>query len=219
MVSEAPVTKSAYAYSRIKAAILDGHMAPGHRLRLTELAGQFGVSEMPIREALRMLQHDGLVHFANHRGAVVNSISHNELVDIISVRTYLEILAATEAVRFHTSKTIGVLEKTLVQMDADPDNKAFSKLNHEFHENLIKPSPNKFLLAEIQALWDRVWKRWSQSIFEVFPERKSHAMKEHERILSAVKADDPEAVKLAMEIHRNETLSLWRRNLLAGDDR
>lgn len=208
-----PETKSDFAYRQIRAAIVEGRLQPSQRLRLGELAAQFGISEMPIREALRMLQRDGLIEFASHRGAVVVDISLQELVDIISVRTYLEILAACEATPHHTERSLKELDKLVAKMLTERGNQQFSQLNHEFHELLIKPCPNAFLRNEIKALWDRVWKRWSRSLFELFPSRMEDAAQEHERIVAAVRSGSVEAVRRTVEAHRARTVEQWTRLL------
>jgi hypothetical protein len=86
-------TKSEWAYRRLREMIADGTLAAGSRLVLRQLATDFGLSEMPVREALRMLQRDGLVAFESHRGATVIAISGEEVLEGISVRMWLEVLA------------------------------------------------------------------------------------------------------------------------------
>ena len=65
------ITKTDWVYNRLRAEILGGSLKPDDRLRLTALARRFEISEMPVREALRMLQRDGLISFESHRGATV----------------------------------------------------------------------------------------------------------------------------------------------------
>ncbi len=82
-------TKSDWAYRRLREMIIDGELPPGSRLVLRRLAEELGLSEMPVREALRMLQRDGLVEFQSHRGATVVPISRAAVVEALSVRTWL----------------------------------------------------------------------------------------------------------------------------------
>src|SRR3712207_9166234 len=99
-------TKSEWANRRLSEMIRDGELPPGSRLVLRRLADSFGLSEMPVREALRMLQRDGLVDFQSHRGAVVSPISGEEVIEGVSVRMWLEVLAVREAVARHTRASL-----------------------------------------------------------------------------------------------------------------
>src|SRR6185436_20783178 len=79
-------TKTDWVYHRLRGEILEGSLKPDDRLRLSSLAQRFQTSEMPVREALRMLQRDGLISFANHRGATVVKLSMERAAEIVSVR-------------------------------------------------------------------------------------------------------------------------------------
>src|SRR5215510_15775588 len=100
-------TKTDWVYERLRARILDGQHKADGRLRLTELAREFQISEMPVREALRMLQRDGLVRMENHRGATVVNLSWEHGAEIVSMRMHLEALALREATGRHSSHAIG----------------------------------------------------------------------------------------------------------------
>lgn len=206
-----PSTKTDYVYKLLKAEIVSGRLPPGQRLRLTELAGDYAISEMPIREALRMLQRDGLVAIESHRGATVAALSHQDLLDIIATRTHLEILAVAEAVPFHTPRTIAGLRDHLARMAEAAGGARFSERNRAFHLALYEPCRNGFLKAEIDQLWDRVWRRWSHSLFELRPERRQGASQEHEAIVAAIESGSREAVEAAVRRHREETLEGWAR--------
>lgn len=205
-----PSTKTEYAYKLMKTEILNGGLAPGTRLRLTELAQRYKISEMPIREALRMLQHDGLVVFESHRGASVVEISLQELVDIISTRTYLEVLAICEAAPYHTPKTISSLEKLADQMQGTEISSLYSEINHTFHQALFAPGRNEFLKREIGYLWDRVWKKWSRSLFEIRPEHRNLSNSDHAAIIEAIKSGDTNRVQAAALAHRERSLQAWQ---------
>ena len=82
------------ATDRIREMILDGQFAPGERLRQDDLATALGVSTMPVREALRQLQAEGLVVFYPRKGAVVATLSVSEYEEIYRIREQLEILAS-----------------------------------------------------------------------------------------------------------------------------
>src|SRR5215510_15903245 len=138
-------TKTDWVYERLRARILDGQHKGDGRLRLTEIAREFQISEMPVREALRMLQRDGLVRMENHRGATVVTLSWEHAAEIVSMRMHLEVLAAREAAGRHSAASIAELDRLLRHMDdaaAAGRPEAFSRGNREFHRLLYAPGAN-----------------------------------------------------------------------------
>ena len=205
-------TKTEWVYERLREQILDGSFKPDDRLRLTELARRFEISEMPVREALRMLQRDGLIEFHSHRGAVVINLSWSHAADIVAVRMHLEVLAVAEAAAHHTQDTLAGLRRILARMDRhaeDGEAARFSESNRAFHTALYAPCPNTALTQEIQSLWDRVWRARAQSIFEVDRPRMLAAQVEHRALLAAVEAGNGDAAARAMSAHRAATLAAW----------
>lgn len=206
----APSTKTEYVYRSVKAQILEGKLSPGERLRLTELAKEFNISEMPVREALRMLQRDGLVFFENHRGATVAALSLQEVFEIIATRTFLEVLAICEAAPHHTDETLDELDGLLAQMKKATTARKYSELNHAFHQVLYEPCPNNFLKREIDDLWDRVWRRWARSLFDFRPDRREGAQNEHRAIVQALRSKSAAALEKAVRLHREHSLQAWQ---------
>lgn len=220
MTLERPfTTKTEWVYDRLRARILNGELKPDDRLRLTALAHEFETSEMPVREALRMLQRDGLIAIESHRGATVVNLSWERAAEIVAVRMHLEIMATHEATGRHAEKALEELRRLLARMDdhaAAGDAGRFSKGNREFHTKLYAAGPNGALKEEIQDLWDRVWRARSKSIFEVDRTRMALAQKEHWAIYEAVRSRDREAAAAAMERHRTDTLASWSRIIAAN---
>src|SRR5262245_15003790 len=207
-------TKTDWVYGQLRARILNGEHRVDGRLRLTALAQEFRISEMPVREALRMLQRDGLVRMENHRGATVVNLSWEHGAEIVSMRMHLEALALREATGRHSSHAIGEIGRLLRRMDDDvAAGRAdrFSQSNREFHTMLYAPGPNAALKQEIQDLWDRVWRARAASIFAVDRERMAQAQAEHRKIFAAVRRGDADAAGAAMERHRTLTMASWQR--------
>jgi DNA-binding GntR family transcriptional regulator len=207
-------TKTDWVYNRLRAEILDGSLKPDDRLRLTSLARRFETSEMPVREALRMLQQDGLVSFASHRGATVIKLSLQRAAEIVAVRMHLEVLATAEAVPHHTAESLAELAALLERMDRQAEARQaqrFTEGNRRFHTLLYAPGPNRTLTDEIQVLWDRVWRARARSIFALDPTRMQAAQVEHWAIFNGARAGDPQGAAEAMARHRANTLASWRR--------
>ena len=205
-------TKSEWVYEQLRRRILGGGYKPDDRLRLTELAREFNMSEMPVREALRMLQRDGLIEMHSHRGASVANLSWSRAAEIVSVRMHLEVMAVREAANGHDKFSLAELNKILDRMDRDlaaGSAARFSAGNREFHRRLYERGPNAVLKQEIEELWDRVWSARSQSIFEVDRPRMAAAQTEHRAILAALAKGDGEAAAKAATRHRDGTLESW----------
>jgi DNA-binding GntR family transcriptional regulator len=213
-------TKTDWVYEQLRARILGGEHKPDGRLRLTALAQEFKISEMPVREALRMLQRDGLVRMENHRGATVVSLSWDLAAEIVSLRMHLEVLATREATGRHSPESIEEIGRLLRRMQDDAAaGRAgrFSQANREFHTLLYAPGANAALKQEIQDLWDRVWRARAASIFAVDSERMAAAQQEHRNLFVAVRRADVEAAGAAMERHRTHTMASWQRIIARSD--
>jgi DNA-binding GntR family transcriptional regulator len=208
------ITKTDWVYNRLRAEILDGSLKPDDRLRLTALARRFETSEMPVREALRMLQRDGLISFESHRGATVVNLSLQRAAEIVAIRMHLEVLAVAVAVPHHTADSLSEVTKLLERMDRQAEGRQaqrFTESNRRFHTLLYQPGPNRMLIEEIQILWDRVWRARARSIFALDPKRMGAAQTEHWTILEAVRSGDADRAGEAMALHRTNTLASWAR--------
>jgi len=206
-------TKTDWVYNRLRSEILEGSLKPDDRLRLSSLARRFETSEMPVREALRMLQRDGLISFANHRGATVVKLSMQRAAEIVSVRMHLEVLAIADAAPHHTSDTLAEATDLLERMDRLAQARQpqrFTDTNRRFHAALYAPGRNDVLKQEIQILWDRVWRARPRSIFALDPVRMQTAQAEHRAILDSVRKRDAARAAEAMSRHRSKTLGSWR---------
>jgi DNA-binding GntR family transcriptional regulator len=207
-------TKTEYVYHRLRDQIAEGRFKAGEHLRLGVVAEELQTSEMPVREALRMLQRDGLVEMHSHRGAVIAEIDWETLQQTVAVRMHLEVLAVEEATPCHDARSLARVDALLARMDdhvAQGSGRRFSATNREFHAALYVPTPNPVLVATIDTLWDRLWQVRSRSLFDVLPDQMAVAQEEHHGIAKAVRAGDGAGAASAMLVHRTSTLAAWRR--------
>jgi len=136
----------------LRGAILGGVLAGGDPLRQEELADRFGVSRIPVREALRQLEGEGLVEFYPHRGAVVTSLSYLEVQEITEIRVSIEPLALRRAAPLMTGDDLDRAEEILDRIDAERDlRSSWGELNWRFHEALFTPAGRPRLLSLIKA--------------------------------------------------------------------
>jgi DNA-binding GntR family transcriptional regulator len=211
-----PLTKAEYAHSELRRRILDGELPPGTRILLRPTAEELGLSMIPVREAIRMLENDGLVETASHRGATVTEISPAVIVQAISIRMWLEALALREATAHHSAETLEHARGLLDEADRAArtgDPLRYSRANRDFHEALEAPAPARIrdLVGEV---WDQLWEaRRRMSLFILLPERIGLAQAEHRELLDAVGRGDAEGAGAVMLRHRESTLAAWRNAL------
>ncbi|GEM_PF-2303336 len=211
------LTKSNFAYHELRRMILEGEIEPGNRLLLRDTADRLGLSIQPIRDAIKLLERDGLVDSESHRGAVVTQISGETVCELISIRMWLEILAVEEAVPLHTPTSIQIVESAL---KADRElarggGLAYSQANRRLHEAIEAPAPS-LLRQLISDSWEHLWReRRRMSLFELEPTAGSSAQREHEAIVAALTQGDRKGAAEAMAQHRESTITAWRKALAA----
>jgi DNA-binding GntR family transcriptional regulator len=210
--THAHLTKSEYAYQELRRRILEDELAPGERLLLRPLADELGLSVMPVRDALRMLEGDGLVTLESHRGATVTDISRDAVLETISARMWLEVLAVREAALTHTDASMRAVEKAIkaTRTAAErSDGAAFTRANRQLHEAIEAPASDT-LKELIRELWERLWQvRRRVALYTTVPERIPEAQAEHEALVEGLRKRDSDAAGAAMEQHRRETLRAW----------
>ena len=192
--------KSQTIYRTLRERILSNELVSGTRLVLRQLANQFDTSDIPVREALRMLERDGLVEMVPYRGARVTTLTAREIEETYFIRGHLESIATGLAAERITDAELTVLDGLMVRMRAAveaQDGPGFSELNQEFHRTIIAACGN----AMLRDLTMDIWQRHSgfQRVFRMVPGRLAASQAEHEGIMAALRARDTErAAKLAL---------------------
>jgi DNA-binding GntR family transcriptional regulator len=207
------VTKREYAYMELRDLIVTGELPPGMRLSLRPLADRLGLSVMPIRDALRALELEGLVEMSDHRGAYVARISKAEVLDCVSLRMWLEVHAVMESAQLGDATSLRASKEALAEgrkAIKKKDGQAFTAANRRFHQAIESPVSD-ICSSMINDLWNRLWQvRRQYSLFLLLPERMQQAQDEHEQIHAAVEAGDVRLAKETAEHHRLATLDAWR---------
>lgn len=138
----------------------DGRLRPGDRIFEQDVAAEFGVSRVPVREAIRMLQSEGLVEVRpRRRGVFVRSLDRRELAELFDVREALEVLAARLAARHGDPAEVARLGAFAEQARTawrDDDVDTMSKANAEFHDQLVRLSGNELLGSMLEPLHGRL---------------------------------------------------------------
>ena len=181
----------------VRTAILQGELRGGDALRQEELAEQYGVSKIPVREALFVLQSEGLVEFSSGRGAMVSRLSPADANEIYVMRIALEQVALRTAIPNLEPSDFIKAEAALKQIDAGPNPKDWGALNWEFHTTLYKPAGMPILLDTL-----KLWQSNVARYFFVYqkPGFREQSNQEHWAILEACQQEDADlACKLLAE--------------------
>lgn len=200
-------TKNLVVYEKLRQGIIKGSLKPGQKLVMASLARELGISETPIREAIRRLESDGYVTFTPHAGAVVTRINNQELSEIYLIRISLEGLATRLAVPFIGPADIAWLKKKNDEMKVAVKSGRYEKLarlNKAFHLRIYKAAPFSRLYKMIADLWD-AFERWP-SIFSFVPERAKTAIQEHEQIIEALETADVDKADNLMKEQKKKSL-------------
>jgi DNA-binding GntR family transcriptional regulator len=180
-------------------SIFDGEYGPGSRLNITDLAKRLDVSAIPVREALRRLEAEGLVEFRPNRGVVVRELSAAELRELFLVRLPLETLAVLEAARLRNERSLQVLESILRKMDAARQGDAWRALHERFHEELYALSQLPHLTRMIVGLRGQM--RPYAKLYNDDPEQVKHVQAEHYALLQALRKRDEASIKRIIHEH------------------
>lgn len=189
------LTKTEKVYNCILTSIMDRTFEPGERLIISKLASQFEVSEIPVREALQRLSLEGYVELIPHVGAVVSTLSKEEIREIFELRIYLEALATQLAVdhltNFHLMQLEEMIEKSkkMLTLENDFNFEEYDKNNRNFHEYIYRHSNNNRLYKMIFELWD-----YSNRYPKIFDSKEilQESIDEHTSILEALKERNAE---------------------------
>ncbi|BCT75866.1 GntR family transcriptional regulator [Sinomonas cyclohexanicum] len=173
----------------LRTRIFEGYYAPGMRLIERDLAAEFKVSRLPVREALRMLLQEGLLAERATRGSVVAGLSEKDVADLFDVRSSLEVLACRLAAQRATPEDVARLEGLL---DSATDALARGSINEahrynsEFHDEVTAIADNSFLRTALEPLQGRM--HWLFRHVTDLPE----LIEEHRELLTAIASGDAE---------------------------
>jgi DNA-binding GntR family transcriptional regulator len=206
------------AYEHLRDAILDGTLEAGAPLRQEEIAAGLGISRLPIREALRRLESEGLALLRPRRGYVVASLNRDEIDDVLDLQATLEARAGHAATLRRTEAVTKALEDCLTQLDrvtarSPVDINGFAELNLKFHDTLFESSGRPFLCRTLRLLRSNAERYARMAAGMLVDLRESQA--EHRAILDAYRAGDAAKVEKLCRSHRDAT----RTRLLAHLDK
>jgi DNA-binding GntR family transcriptional regulator len=192
-------TATSFVADTLRTAILTGTLDDGLALRQDELAGTFGVSRMPVREALRQLEAEGLVDFKPHKGAVVAQLPLEEIWEVYEMRLMAETFALRLSLPHLTAEALDRAAALLDDIDGERDVTRWGQLNRQFHATLYSGAPRKRLASLIDQLHGSIDRYLRFLLTSLAYEDRSRD--EHRAILAACRAGDCDGAVEAMRQH------------------
>ena len=204
-------------YARIAAnlreEILNGILEPGQRLQEQVLAERYGVSRVPVRDALRRLEVERLIEMEPNRGAFVGRVTPEEAVELLRVRLVLEELLGRDAARNRTEEQVEQLRQIVAEGAASVRGSSPSQLvglNTRFHRLLGEASHNPTAAGLVEQLRTRSELEYSGKL----PRRAEASWKEHAAICEAIAAGDPEEAARCVNEHLMHAAAEWEMELV-----
>lgn len=202
-------TKTALALEALRAAILRGEIGRDKPLTTTRIARQLGMSQTPVREAIRTLQAEGLLRHEPHHSASVAQYSAKDIHDIFQLRADLESQATRIAVPRLSDDDLARLDAMQAEMREaarHDDVPRLNRLNADWHLLIYSAADNRVLLEVVQHLW----KKFMFEVNWITPGHAARSLKQHDAFLAAVHARDAEeaARLLYTHIQRGEVAAL-----------
>ena len=189
-------------FNTLRQGILTGELKPGERLMEIHLAKKLGVSRTPIREAIRMLELEGLVTMIPRRGAEVARISREDIRDVLEVRLVLDSLATKLACKRITEEQKEELKKAadgFVRATGTGDVTAIAQADVRFHDVILAASHNKRLVQMVNNLAERIYRYRLEYIKD--SANHERLIEEHTKIMNCVISGDEGSACIAAEIH------------------
>ena len=197
-------------FRSLREAILTGRLEPGARLREVELSTRMGVSRTPLREALRMLEQEGLVFMYPRRGACVADISLKDLRDVLEVRTVLEELAVELALKNRDSDGIRQLKIKNLEVEKavrKKDIRLTVQKDEEFHDIIYEMAENQKLTQIISNLREQMY-RYRMEYVKTEKNREQMIL-EHKDIILEMEEGHEAAAKRAIHTHiKNQEIAI-----------
>ncbi len=176
-------------FQTLRQAILRGKLQPGERLMEIHLAQQLGVSRTPVREAIRMLEQEGLVIMIPRKGAIVAEITKSDLEDVLEVRAALEELAVKKACRNISQEQLQELKKAAGKFAASlqkEDLMACAQADVAFHEIISAATENRRLIQILNNIREQIYR---------------YRLEKHTAICRALEERSEEKASEAVRVH------------------
>jgi len=212
MTTAPSASKSQQAYDWIRQRIASRQYGPGYRLVLGSMAQSLDMSVVPVREAIRRLEAEGLVEFERNVGARVALVDREEYVNSMQTLGVVEGIATALSAPLLGGADLdraAAVNARLTALLDDFDPIAFTRLNQDFHAVLFEPCPNPHILDLVHRGWTRM-QGLRDSTFAFVPGRAHESVQEHVEILDLIRSGaDPLEIEMAARQHRWRTMNAY----------
>jgi DNA-binding GntR family transcriptional regulator len=216
------VTKQQYVHTALRQAIVRCELKPGERLVIDDLARRLKTSIIPVREALRLLESEGLVVSVAHVGTAVAALSRQSIVEVFALLEGLETVSARAAAEAAGEDDLQDLRELVAAMDRALDTgrqSVWANLNTRFHTRIGElcgmPMIDQMLRRAFDH-WDRVRRHFFR---DVMVRRAEVAQREHHAILEHLHRRDLDALERTVREHNRGALAAYLRHLDANGER
>lgn len=202
---------------QLRQAIVAGDFLPGQALRQDALAKRFGVSRVPLREALSTLEGEGQVVYEPHRGYKVARLSMDDLLEVYRIRELLEAEAARLATERAGDGVVEEMRRAAAEVNAASeagDLLTMTEANRKFHFILVQAAQMPRLERLLQVLWDAT--DTYRFVYYGSPANRAVVREEHELIIDAFARRDHESLIAMLDLHRQHAIASLRTVLEAG---
>ena len=199
-----PVTSQRIA-SALREAILAGDLTPGTWLRQDDIATRFGTSRLPVREALRILEAEGLTALSPNRGARIPTLEFHEVNTYYRMRERLEPLTLIESLPNLSEEQIALLERIQAEIESNTDVSRFLALDRQFHMTSYAGCSSEQLMAATIRLWNSTQHYRRAFMLLTGPDRAFFVNAEHRLLLDAIRRRDAEDAERFLTGHIRRT--------------
>jgi DNA-binding GntR family transcriptional regulator len=198
-------SQSAYAeaYDYVRERIRDGRLRSGARIKSEDIASELGISRMPVREAIRQLDSEGLVTIRANRGAVVTVLNPEEILELFEMRSVLEGIAIKRAIDRFDEDAFTTLEMHLLRLErAQGDFSHWIARHNDFHDFICAQSGARRLFTDVQRLRTAV-EPYLRIVLGT--PQSENALAEHRKLIDAIRQGDPRIAEEVIRKHILET--------------
>ena len=203
----------------LRHAILHGDYRPGERIVQDQLASKYGGSRIPVREALRQLESEGLVRLVANTGAWVASLTMAECSEVYQTRERLEPLLLRYSAQTLTAEKISDLDRLAHQMESSTDSEEFLQLDREFHLSMYQGATTLMLQELVTRLWNTTqpYRRAYTKLVGSDNRRIFHS--EHHMMVTPLRDGDLDLAEQVLRMHiRRTRLHLERHPEIFDDE-
>lgn len=201
---------------RLRHALLVGEIKPGERIKVAELEKRFGVSHIPIREAVRRLETEGFIVALPQRAAVAAGVDLDDLSGLYDLRRIIECEVIRRSVESMTPEQVDVARSALEALDAvasDHDSPQFWDLHRDFHWALLEPGAT----AWIERVLDQIWLASQRYVRLFVSQTLDDAMRDHHELLACCEERDAARAANLLRLHLDRTELAVREAFVPAD--